>query len=112
MPRLGSGGSMVALEIRSPCFSHSDETVAWETVAELRVSGKDYELDDPSGVVDLALPVLNLRTARKLAFSEEPEEWARNLPTAYRGPELIAVIVEDDHPRPTKDIEVDREPVY
>jgi hypothetical protein len=99
---------MVALEIRSPQFDRDRETVDWEAVAWLRVTGNDYDLEDPSNVVDLSLPVLNLRTSRKLSFADEPEEWARNLPTAYRGPELIAVIVDDDNPVPVADVDVER----
>jgi len=102
---------MVALEIRSPRFDHDRDTVDWQAVAWLQVHGQDYELADPSGVVDLSLPVLNLRTGEKLTFAEEPEEWARSLPTAYRGPELIAVIVDDDNPIPSAHVDVDREPI-
>lgn len=102
---------MVALEIKAPQFDSDRETVDWDAVAWLKVSGHDYELDDPSGVIDLSLPVLNLRTSRKLSFTDEPEEWARNLPTAYRGPELIAVVVDDDDPVPAAQVHIDREQI-
>jgi hypothetical protein len=102
---------MVHTELRSPDVDRDHETVAWVAVASLRVRGDEYELDDPDGVLDLTLPVLNLRTGRNLRFEEDREEWARGLPSVYRGPELIAAIIDDDNPIPETDAAVEREPI-
>jgi hypothetical protein len=102
---------MVEIELRAPRFDEDRQTVEWEAVARIRVSGDHYELEDERGVIDLTLPVLNLRTGQRLHFAESPEEWARNLPTTYRGPELVAEILHDDAPPRLQDIQVEREPV-
>jgi hypothetical protein len=102
---------MVHVKLRSPRVDREHETVGWASVASLRVKGNEYELDDPEGVLDLTLPVLNLRTGRNLRFEEDREEWARGLPTVYRGPELIAAIIDDDNPIPDVDAAVEREPI-
>jgi hypothetical protein len=102
---------MVEIELRAPHFDEERQTVEWEPVARLRVSGDQYELEDERGVVDLTLPVLNLRTGRRLHFADSPEEWARNLPTTYRGPELVAEVLHDDAAPRVEEVEVEREPV-
>lgn len=102
---------MVEIELRAPRFDEDRQSVEWEAVARIRVSGDHYELEDERGFVDLTLPVLNLRTGERMHFADGPEEWARNLPTTFRGPELLAEVVHDDAPLELEDLHVDREPV-
>lgn len=100
---------MVKIELRAPRFDEDRQTVDWEPVARIRVDGERYELEDERGVIDLTRPVLNLRTGQRLHFAEGPEEWARNLPTTYRGPELVAEVLHDDAPPPLEEVAVERE---
>ncbi len=70
----------------------------WEPLARLRVDGDTYELDDETGVIDLKLSLLSVRTGTEVRFDDDHEEWARSLPTAFRTGDMIARILHDDDP--------------
>ena len=59
------------------------------------------------------MPVLSLRTGQRVRFEDDPEEWARNLPTVFHAPDLVVVVIEDDNPIPENLLHPDaeREPV-
>lgn len=102
---------MIEIEIRTPQVDGDHERVEWVVLASLRVSGEEYELEDHSGVIDLALAVPSLRGSGSLHFDEDREEWARGLPAVYRGPELIAAVISDDRAIPDRAVVVEREAV-
>jgi hypothetical protein len=102
---------MIQIEIRTPTIDAANEHVAWKTIAALRVDDQKYELDDPNAVIDLKLSVPNLRTGGSLHFNDDREEWTRGIPAVYRGPELLAVVVEDDHPFEQLGPDVERESI-
>lgn len=88
---------MVDVEIRTPPTHRGGR---WQTIARLRVDGDDYTLTGDPRAIDLEHPVLDRRTRRALHFDEDREQWARSLPTTYRGPERLAVVVADSDPAP------------
>lgn len=102
---------MIQIEIRTPNVDPHREHVAWEGIAWLRVEGSEYQLDDPTGAIDLTVPAPDLRSGRTLQFETDPEEWARSLPAVYRGPEIVAAVTHDDNPVPVDDAGVERESV-
>jgi hypothetical protein len=44
--------------------------------------------------IDLSLPIVEPESGRRLLFHDDPEAWARNLPLAYRGGDIVAELVE------------------
>jgi hypothetical protein len=100
---------MIQIEIRAPKID--GQRVEWAAIASLQVDGSNYELNDPTGVIDLSLPAPDLRSGHTLQFQADPEGWARNLPAVYRGPELVAAVVHDDSPALLEDVRVERESV-
>ena len=52
--------------------------------------------------------MISLRTGKSVDPLDDPEEWARNLPSAYRSGDLVAVIQRDDRP-PALDVPIGRE---
>jgi hypothetical protein len=97
---------MVKVEIERPEFHTHGDDVAWKTVASLTVDGSEYELDDPYKLVNFDRPVLDPVSGRRLSWqenTEDREDWARHLPSTYRGPEVVAVVVSDSHPAPAED---------
>lgn len=88
---------MVELEILAAVDQHGDEVV-WEPLAQLRVDGTTYELNDDAGVIDLKLPLVSVRAGTEVRFDDDHEEWARSLPTAFRTGDMIVRILHDDDP--------------
>ena len=82
---------MVEVELRTPHYDPSTRSVEWHMVATIRV-----DVRDEIGVLDFHVPVVSLRSGEQVRFEDDPEEWARNLVTAYRAPDLVAVVVSDD----------------
>lgn len=76
----------------------------WRTVASLEVDGSQYNVRDPDHRLDMSLSVIS--GGRRLLFADDPEEWARRLPSAYHAPDLYAVVVHDDNP--PAEVEVER----
>lgn len=83
---------MVEVELRTPHYDPSTRSVDWQVVATFRV-----DVRDEAGLIDFRLPVVSLRTGRQVRLEDDPEEWARSLVTAYRAPDLVAVVVSDDN---------------
>lgn len=87
---------MVNVEIRSQDVESAH--VEWETIVVLRVDGQHVEVSGDAGGFDRSLPVISLTTARRLRYEDDPEDWARGLPTLYHAPDFMAVVVEDSDP--------------
>jgi hypothetical protein len=90
---------MVRVDICRPRFGSHD--ASWEPIASLSVNGAEIELHDPDHVVDRELSVIDPDGGRTIRLEDDPEGWARHLPSTYRGPELLAVVVSDSQPRAT-----------
>ena len=71
-----------------------------ECVATLTQHGREVPKIDgrEPQVVDLDRMVLSLSTGRAIRWDDDPEEWARGLPSSYRSGYLLAEITRDDHP--------------
>lgn len=105
---------MIELELRTPQagFAAGHEVI-WEAVTRLRVAGRVHEVSGEERLIDFSMPVLSLRTGQQVRFEDDPEEWARNLPTVFHAPDLVVVVIEDDNPIPENLLHPDavREPV-
>jgi hypothetical protein len=53
-------------------------------VARLRVDGQELTIDGNERYVQVGMPVYSPRHRRLIDFDTDPEEWVRNLPSAYR----------------------------
>ncbi|HEX7299434.1 MAG TPA: hypothetical protein VF257_10525 [Solirubrobacteraceae bacterium] len=88
---------MVEVEIRSPVYDEEASQVEWRRRALVRAEGTDLVIyTDGEGVVlpdDLL--VLDLASGAQLRQADDPENWARNLPHAYRNGDLVAVVLVD-----------------
>jgi hypothetical protein len=90
---------MVTVELRSQPVE--SDHVEWETIAVLRVDGTNAEVQGDADRLDRSLPVISLTSGRHLHYEDDPEEWARSLPTVYHAPDFMAVVVEDSDPPAT-----------
>lgn len=88
---------MVEVEIRSPRFSDQSRTVEWDTLARICADGADLKVGGSESAVHMA-PVMSVSLGRSVHPREDPEEWTRNLPHAYRGGDVVAVVTRDDDP--------------
>jgi hypothetical protein len=105
---------MIELELRTPTAgTAASREVSWEPVARLRVTGHVHEVSGEERLIDFSMPVLSLRTGQQIRFEDDPEEWARNLPTIFHAPDLVVVVIDDDNPIPANLLHTDaeREPV-
>lgn len=87
---------MVVVELREQRAESGH--VEWETVAVLHVDGERVEIDGDGAKIDRSLPALSLTTGKQIRFDEDPEEWARSLPTVFHAPDFEAVVVQDTAP--------------
>jgi hypothetical protein len=87
---------MVTVELRAQHVERDD--VEWETIAVLRANGRQVEVTGDAGRLDRSLPVISLTSGRRLRYEDDPEEWARSLPTVYHAPDFLAIVVEDSDP--------------
>lgn len=87
---------MVNVEIRSQYVESAH--VEWETIVLLRVDGQQVEVSGDAGRLDRSVPVISLKTGRRLRYEDDPEDWARSLPTVYHAPDFMAVVIEDTDP--------------
>lgn len=88
---------MVELEILAAVESHGREP-EWRPLARLRVDRHDYQVEGDRTVLDFDTPLISLRTGEQVRFEDDPEEWARNLATAYRTGDVIVNVLHDDNP--------------
>ena len=86
---------MVEVEIRSPRFSDESRAVEWRGLARVRADGAGIQVGGDESVVHMA-PVVSLSLGKSVHPRDNPEEWARNLPQAYRSGDLVAVLIRDD----------------
>jgi hypothetical protein len=106
---------MIELELRTPqAGAAASHEAVWEAVARLRVAGHVHEVSGEERLIDFSMPVLSLRTGQQIRFEDNPEEWARNLPTVFHAPDLVVVVIEDDNPVPENQLyaDVERELVH
>jgi hypothetical protein len=105
---------MVELQIRSPVLNDETNEVEWTVRTQLRVSGEIVEVEGDEQLIDFSVPVVSLRTGELLLFEKDREEWARNLPNAYRAGDYVVEVFQDDDPIPEDAFagpEVEREPL-
>lgn len=105
---------MVELLFRSPLLNEESNEVEWTILASLRVSADRAELEGDASLVDFSIPVVSLRTGELVLFERDREEWARNLPNAYRAGDYVVEVFRDDNPIPPEVLagpEVEREPI-
>jgi hypothetical protein len=106
--------AMVELQIRSPSLNEETREIEWVVLTRLRVSGEVVEIEGDDQLLDFSVPVVSLRTGELLLFEKDSEEWARNLPNAYRAGDYVVEVFRDDHPVPPEALdgpEIEREPV-
>lgn len=88
---------MVELEILAAVDSHEREP-EWRPLVRLRVDRHDSQLEGDRTVLDFDMPLVSRRTGDQVRFEADPEEWARNLATAYRTGDVIVNVLHDDNP--------------
>lgn len=88
---------MVELEILAAVDQHGHEP-AWRPLVRLSVDSHDFQVEGDRNVLDFDMPVVSLRTGDQVRFEDDPEEWARSLPTAYRTGDVIVNVLHDDNP--------------
>lgn len=105
---------MVEFEMRAPVPDKAGHEIEWRTLTRVRIEGEHVDVEGDERIVDFSVPVTSLRTGEQLIFEDNKEEWARNLPDAYRSGDLVVVILGDDDPLTPADIpepEVIRSPI-
>jgi hypothetical protein len=105
---------MVELQIRSPRLNEETQGVEWDVLVELRISGDEVDVRGDERLIDFTVPVVSLRTGEPLLFDQDKEEWARNLPNAYRAGDYVVDVFNDDNPIPPDALagpELEREPI-
>jgi hypothetical protein len=88
---------MVEVEIRTPIYDEESQEIVWRPLALVRADGDDLEVFGDGSCVPLD-PVVSMSSGKSVEAADNPEEWARNLPYAYRSGDLAAVIRRDDDP--------------
>lgn len=102
---------MVEIEIRAPRYDEEAEQIVVDRVATVRADGGRLEVD-PAGHWSVPNdPVMSARRGRSVDAQEDAEDWARNLPFAYRAGDLIAVVIHDDDPDVLAEAAPSSEPV-
>ena len=89
-------------------FDDTEEKL-WRVAVTLTVADGHTKISGDERYIDYDLPVLNKRTHKRLYYSEDPEEWARNLDMLYHAPDYRAIIVRDTNPVPPPPKDVPRE---
>jgi len=88
---------MVETEIRVSRVNAETCEIEWDALAWVRAENDKIEMIGDDSLVQRG-PVVSLALRRSVHAREEPEEWTRSLPHAYRGGDLVAVVIHDDHP--------------
>ena len=88
---------MIAVDLRIPTTSREYSTIATITVrdGEAAFTGR-RDLFDPE------LVVFDETAGERVRFDDDPERWARNLDSAFRTGQLVAVITADSDPAPPR----------
>ncbi len=101
---------MVEVEIRMPRHNEEAQTIDWKRLALVRADAEGVQVyGDPSCVPDDS--VISATSGKQIDMASSPEEWARNLPYAYRAGDLVAVLLHDDEPAEIEANEEVSEPV-
>jgi hypothetical protein len=87
---------MVEVEIRSPAYDEEAQSIRWLGLALVRADGPEITIYGDESVV-VTDPVMSLAAGRTVHIEDDAEDWVRNLPYAYRGGDLIAVLLRDDN---------------
>jgi hypothetical protein len=88
---------MVEVEIRMPRHDEEAGAIVWESLALVRADENGMNVyGDTSYVPDES--VIHVVTGKEIDHTSAPEEWARNLPYAYRSGDVVAVVLHDDDP--------------
>lgn len=89
--------AMIAVDLRIPTTSREYSTIATITVrdGEAAFTGR-RDLFDPE------LIVFDETAGERVLFDDDPERWARNLDSAFRTGQLVAVITADSKPAPPR----------
>ena len=87
---------MVEVEIRTPGYNEETQELEWNAVSLVRAEDGSLTIyGDESAIPQDS--VMNPATGGPVHFNDDPEEWARNLPHAYRAGDLVAVVLRDDN---------------
>jgi hypothetical protein len=86
---------MIGVEIRTPRFNEESQEIEWHSLAHVWAENHEIKLGGDESVVHWG-PVMSPSLGRSVHPSEDPEEWTRSLPHAYRGGDLVAVLLRDD----------------
>src|SRR5215207_11270192 len=89
---------MVSIELRTQ--SVESNSVEWETIVLLLADGGHIEVEGDAASLDLSVPVISVTSGSRLYCEDDPEEWARSLPTVYHAPDFMGVVVDDTDPLP------------
>lgn len=91
---------MIKVELLSP--NYNGETVEWQRLALLHAEGREVTwFEGDRDLVDLSVPVIDLRARQSLRYDDDPEEWVRGLPTIFRGGDIVVHVIEDTNPLPS-----------
>ena len=93
---------MVEVEITVPIHNEETERVESVRVALVRADGAEIEIIGDASAVPPA-PVVSITTGESVEPAENLEEWARNLPYAYRSGNPRATVLHDDNPPQVND---------
>lgn len=93
--------SMIEVQIRTPRFDKDLQAIEWETLARICVENGDVTVGGDEMVVHMGC-VASPSLGKSVHPGDDPQEWARNLPYAYRGGDLVAAVVQD-HEAPIVD---------
>jgi hypothetical protein len=88
---------MVEVEIRVQSYNEETQQIEWDVRALVRADGGGLDVYGDRSIVPDD-PVLSITTGKQIHSADDPDEWARNLPYAYRSGNPVAVIRHDDDP--------------
>lgn len=88
---------MVEVEIRTQSYNEETGDIEWAVRALVRADGDTLDIYGDEDLVPRD-PVLSISTGEQVHPGDDAEDWARNLPYAYRSGNPVAVIRHDDNP--------------
>jgi hypothetical protein len=89
---------MIVVEIHSPVFDEEagSEQLRWRATVKAKRHGGIEIQGERELVAGGELPVRDWRTGERLLAADDPENWVRSLPQAFRAGDLVVEIVYDD----------------
>jgi hypothetical protein len=88
---------MVLLKFTSPHWDPHAKTMGYFHLADVWVSGQEVHVEGDGSVFSTTIPVVEPESGVRLTFEEDPERWARSLPTAYRSGDLLVSAIVYEH---------------